>query len=91
MGSAKPQADWNGTGCPYQISGLCDVHPIRPFGCRIFFCDSTSTDWQHEQYERFHAELKALHETLGVPYFYLEWREALAALSLADLHFDKPA
>jgi Fe-S-cluster containining protein len=69
-----------GGGCPFQIDGLCSVHTIRPFGCRIFFCDETSTQWQHEQYARFHQELKRLHEELRIPYFYVEWREALRAL-----------
>jgi Fe-S-cluster containining protein len=71
---------WDKTGCPFQLNRLCDVHEIRPFGCRIFFCDETSTQWQAEQYERFHREIKRLHEELGVPYFYVEWRQALAAL-----------
>ena len=82
-------SSWDGTGCPFQVSGLCGVHAIRPFGCRIFFCDATSTQWQHEQYERFHAELKKLHQSLDVPYFYVEWRQALEALALPNLHFDK--
>jgi Fe-S-cluster containining protein len=75
----SPVPQMNG-GCPYQQEKLCSVHAIRPFGCRIFFCDETSTEWQQEQYERFHAELKRLHERLAVPYFYVEWREALNAL-----------
>jgi Fe-S-cluster containining protein len=72
---------WNGAGCPFQVAKLCGVHPIRPFGCRIFFCDASSTGWQQEQYERFHGELKSLHETLNVPYFYVEWRQALGILT----------
>jgi hypothetical protein len=43
----------------------------------MFFCDATSTDWQNALYERFHERLKQLHETLAVPYFYVEWRQAL--------------
>jgi hypothetical protein len=58
------------------------VHPIRPFGCRIFFCDATATEWQNEQYERFHARIKRLHEELAIPYFYVEWRLALRSLDL---------
>lgn len=69
--------------CPYQLDGLCSVHAIRPFGCRVFFCDATSTGWQNERYESLHARLKRLHEELSVPYFYLEWREALRGLELA--------
>jgi Fe-S-cluster containining protein len=68
--------------CPFQINKLCGVHPIRPFGCRMFFCDPTASEWQNQTYERFHARLKALHEELNVPYYYVEWRSALRALNL---------
>ena len=74
--------DWDGTGCPFQRAKLCTVHSIRPFGCRMFFCDATSTEWQNAAYERFHAELKQLHERLNIPYFYVEWRQALRELQL---------
>lgn len=74
---------WDGTGCPYQVEGLCSVHFARPFGCRAFFCDPTSTAWQQGQYERFHREIRELHDELGVPYLYVEWREALGALGTA--------
>ena len=83
VGNAHP-TEWDGTGCPFQQNKLCSVHAIRPFGCRIFFCDPTATDWQNAQYERFHSTLKRLHETLNVPYFYVEWRHALRVL------FDEP-
>ena len=67
--------------CPLQLNKLCSVHPIRPFGCRIFFCDPTATQWQNDQYEQFHARLRRLHDDLNVPYFYVEWRQALRSLS----------
>jgi Fe-S-cluster containining protein len=76
-GVVAPSPDWDGTGCPFQVSKLCGVHSIRPFGCRMFFCDATSTQWQNETYERYHGRLKRLHEELGVPYHYVEWRRAL--------------
>lgn len=75
---------WDGSGCPFQVEGLCSVRSIRPFGCRIFFCDATSDQWQQVQYERFHARLKQLHDELGVPYRYIEWRAALTELGLAS-------
>jgi hypothetical protein len=53
------------------------VHPIRPFGCRIFFCDPTAQLWQEQQYQSFHARLRTLHEDLQIPYYYVEWRQAL--------------
>jgi Fe-S-cluster containining protein len=68
--------------CRYQLDGLCSVHAIRPFGCRIFFCDASSIAWQHEQYEIFHNRLKLLHQDFKIEYFYVEWREALAAVGL---------
>jgi Fe-S-cluster containining protein len=74
---------WDGTGCPFQQARLCTVHAIRPFGCRMFFCDATSTEWQNDAYERFHARIKQLHADLGVPYYYIEWRAALRAIGLA--------
>ena len=67
--------------CPLQQDKLCSVHAIRPFGCRIFFCDPTAARWQTDQYEQFHARLKRLHDEMNVPYFYVEWRQALRALS----------
>jgi len=71
----------DGKGCPFQVNKLCTVRSARPMGCRLFFCDATSTDWQQQQYEIFHARLKQLHETLAVPYFYVEWRQGLAVIS----------
>ncbi|MDB5293014.1 MAG: hypothetical protein JWL69_4255 [Phycisphaerales bacterium] len=72
-------------GCPFQVNKLCGVHAIRPFGCRIFFCDETSTQWQHDLYERLHADLRRAHDELAVPYHYVEWRFALASLGLHSL------
>ena len=72
----------NPGGCPFQRNKLCGVHTIRPMGCRLFFCDTTATEWQRDQYEQFHAELKRLHETMAVPYYYMEWRTALTQLGL---------
>jgi Fe-S-cluster containining protein len=77
---AEGAQGWDGTGCPFQIGKLCGVHGFRPFGCRVFFCDPTATGWQQEQYEQFHGKLRKLHDELGVPYFYVEWRAGLAAM-----------
>jgi Fe-S-cluster containining protein len=84
--SRSPASPWDGTGCPFQVRKLCGVHAIRPFGCRMFFCDATSTDWQNQAYEHFHARLKALHEELSVPYRYVEWRAALEMLGITPAH-----
>jgi Fe-S-cluster containining protein len=85
VASLPPGGERSKADCPFQIRGLCSVHTIRPFGCRVFFCDATSSDWQHQQYDRFHARLKRLHGELNVPYFYVEWREALKGIDVPRL------
>jgi Fe-S-cluster containining protein len=85
FGRLPATAEWNGTGCPFQVAKLCGVHSIRPFGCRMFFCDATATDWQNQTYERFHADLRRLHDAMAVPYRYIEWRAALRALGIPEV------
>jgi Fe-S-cluster containining protein len=79
----KQKPGWDGRGCPFQVSTLCGVHSIRPFGCRIFFCDASSTLWQQDLYERLHARMRQLHDELAVPYYYIEWRQGLFSAGLA--------
>ncbi len=78
-GVALPILEAKQDGCPYQIDGMCSVHRDRPFACRVFFCQAGSDDWQSEQYEAFQAKIKALHNELGLPYQYMEWRTGLSA------------
>ena len=80
----RTAAPWNGLGCPFQVGGLCGAHAIRPFGCRIYFCDPTAQQWQQDCYERHHALIKSLHERLDVPYYYVEWRAGLRAIGLGS-------
>lgn len=78
------QPTWDGTGCPYQVDGLCGAREMRPFGCRVYFCDRSSDDWQHEHYERFQVAIRELQDRFGVGYVYAEWREALSAVGLPE-------
>jgi hypothetical protein len=82
LGRPLPAA--TSTGCPFQIDKLCGAHAIRPFGCRIFFCDPTASQWQEEHYRIFHQRIRELHERSQVPYFYVEWGVALDALRRND-------
>ena len=66
-------------GCPFQRDKLCTVHTIRPLGCRIFFCQAGTQDWQHDLCERYLARFRTLHDAYALPYRYLEWRTGLAA------------
>lgn len=71
--------------CPHQIDGKCSTHPIRPTGCRIYFCQAGTEIWQNELYELFLGRLRQLHETHDLPYRYMDWmhglREGEAVLS----------
>jgi len=64
--------------CAFQVDRLCTVHPVRPIGCRVFFCDRSTDDWQHALCEQFLAELRTLHREHDVEYRYVEWRIGLA-------------
>lgn len=68
-------------GCPFQIDRLCTVHPSRPLGCRVFFCDSVTSEQQHALYEQAMERLRMVHKQFGVPYEYLEWRASLQRLT----------
>lgn len=82
LGQQHSVDGWNGRGCPFQWNGLCKVHRIRPMGCRLYFCDPTAIEWHQETYERFHAELRRLHEVANARYFYVEWRTALRSMEV---------
>ena len=66
-------------GCRYQVDGLCSAHGFRPLGCRVYFCEKGTEDWQQEIYEKFQSALKRMHEENGLPYAYMEWRGGLMA------------
>ncbi len=65
-------------GCPFQHGTRCTVHPLRPLGCRVYFCDPTAQAWQQEIYESLLRSLRSLHDRHAIPYEYGEWRALLA-------------
>lgn len=67
-------------GCPWQVNELCTARTGRPLGCRVYFCDPSSTSWQNNVYERYHRLLKILHDRAELPYAYMEWRAGLGTL-----------
>lgn len=64
-------------GCPFQADRLCSVHPIRPLGCRVYFCDPTAQDWQQDLCETLISQVRALHDRFELAYRYSEWRAVL--------------
>ncbi len=63
--------------CAYQVNGLCTVHTVRPLGCRVFFCQQGTQDWQNGLYETFLNQLRSIHDQEGIVYRYMEWRGGL--------------
>ena len=81
--------DWRQPGdarvCPWQVGGRCEARTHRPLGCRVFFCDESSRDWQSAEYEKRLAELKAIGAAHGVEYRYVEWLSALRSVPPAGV------
>ena len=63
--------------CVFQVAKLCSIHAVRPLGCRVFFCQQGTEQWQNDLYEHAMTRLRSLHETHALPYRYMEWRAAL--------------
>jgi len=81
ISSADVAAAREAGGCPFQKLNLCGVHTIKPLGCRTFFCDRSSTEWQHALTERSLDQIKLLHERFSLPYRYGEWRQMLSMIT----------
>ncbi len=78
VGEARDRGD-----CPFLEGQLCGVHWARPMGCRVYFCDETAQEWQHEQSEWMMEEVRKLHEREAIEYRYAEWRWLLEVLAKA--------
>ncbi|MEO0586094.1 MAG: hypothetical protein AAF078_00480 [Planctomycetota bacterium] len=76
---ALPQLQQTARTCPHQVNNTCSVHPIRPAGCRIFFCEPGTQDWQQDLYEQSLDDIRRIHTTHNLPYRYMEWLAGLAA------------
>jgi len=64
--------------CPFVVSRLCGVHPVRPVGCRVYFCDPSAKIWVNELAEFAADAVKRVHDDFGIEYRYTEWRALLA-------------
>lgn len=64
--------------CPYQVTKLCSIHGSRPMGCRVFFCQKGTENWQQKLYEQTMNKIRDLHVKHAITYRYLEWRRGLA-------------
>lgn len=70
--------------CPFLDGHLCGIHHARPMGCRVYFCDRSATQWQHELAEWGQEQVRALHDRLAIDYRYAEWRWLLSLFAHAS-------
>lgn len=70
----------DGGACPFQDGGRCTIRPIRPSGCRLFYCDWRKDEEFGRMYERVHGRLARASETITPPYVYVEWAAAARAM-----------
>lgn len=59
-----------GLRCPYQTDNRCQAREGRVLGCRLHFCSWADSEAEGEVAERWHYELKRLHETLDCAWNY---------------------
>ena len=62
--------------CPYRVNDHCSVHEYRFSGCRTFCCRGDS-DFQNQLTEQALNKIKALSDSLDIPYEYMDLRQAL--------------
>ena len=53
------------------------VVTCRPVGCRLYFCQPGTEEWQSEIFEAILDDLRRLHREHAVEYAFIEWVEAL--------------
>jgi Fe-S-cluster containining protein len=78
MPAATPIQSTNPGRCSLQSDSLCGVHLIKPLGCRVFFCDRSARQWQHDLSERLLASIRRIHDAFDIEYRYAEWRSMLS-------------
>jgi Fe-S-cluster containining protein len=75
--------------CPFLVADgsirRCGVHPARPMGCRVYFCDPTRERFVQDLAERGARLVRELHDRFGVPYVYAEWRSLLGCFASAGV------
>jgi len=56
--------------CPFHRGGLCAVRPVRPLGCRVYFCDVRWADEVASVGESSRRGLGELSRRYGVEWWY---------------------
>lgn len=82
--SSSAEAARSSGVCAFLSGSLCTIHPVRPTGCRTYFCDRGEGLWQSALSERLHESITSLHDEHQIPYLYAEWTWLLAHITQAD-------
>ena len=69
----------------------CTIHAVRPFGCRLFYCDRSKAGEVSDLHERVHRRIAALHDAFEIEYEYAEWSYLLSRCSAAWPFLEDPA
>lgn len=56
--------------CPFLVDRLCSIHPVRPLGCRTYFCDPNYRPQEAALYEEFIRRIARISESYGIPWNY---------------------
>ncbi|MBN1341390.1 MAG: YkgJ family cysteine cluster protein [Phycisphaerae bacterium] len=67
--------------CIFQGGSSCTIYPHRLLCCRIFLCKLDGKGVVFSPGEKWHRALVELHETLCIPYYYVEWPDAINRLA----------
>ena len=72
--------------CPYQVDSACTARDLRPLGCRIYYCDPTTTASFSDIYEQYHRRILFLHRRFGsIYYYYTELTSGLVDLGSSNV------
>lgn len=66
--------------CPYQSGADCTARLNRALGCRVFSCDETTDQFEHDLYARHHDRIRDLHSRHGLAYIYSDLPAAMGSV-----------
>lgn len=84
LAMTKPPSPCIAGRCPYQTGPRCSARAARPLGCRTFFCDKYLAPEFQQIHERWHRQIRLLHEGLCLEYHYIDLSTAMADLAAEE-------
>ena len=74
-----------GRACAFLQDGCCTVYPVRPLGCRTYFCRDRQRQEHQALYERALGKLKGICRRGLVPWRYVPFLELLREAARGEL------